>query len=230
MTFGLSHIPDNISTRMEQTVEDLLLVISEVKNNANEAERAFTKLYRRYAQFLKNAVASHAKFKGIHDEELVDSILNNVFYEVYADPLKFSFDEKNHKSEDTAFKAWLSQIARYEFSDLLKASITYSSIQGHTIDEGMIERFAEISVGEEFLSDNRKALDKALSTLSDRNRHILITCFDYFEDGKNTPSDVLDSLCEYWGTTKPNIRQAKKRSLEKVKNYLEKTVKLRAIK
>jgi len=215
---------------MEQSVEDLLLVISEQEIDVDGAKKAFTELYRKYAIFLNSAVAMHAKSKGVYDKNLVDNVVNNVFFEVHAHPLNFVFDEERHKSEEFAFKAWISQIARNEFSDLLRNSITYSTIQGHTIDDGIIERFAEIEVEEEILSDNRKALDKALSMLSDRDKHILLTCFDYYEDGKNTPSEVLNSLCEYWGTTKPNIRQVKKRSLEKVKSYLEKAVNLKAIK
>jgi RNA polymerase sigma factor (sigma-70 family) len=149
------------------------------------------------------------------------SIISNVFLEVYENPLSFNYDNMKHQSEESAFKAWIYIIARNEFADLMRHSIKFTEIHTLRVEDDLIERYADVDIEEEIVSGNRKLLDSALSVLSERECHILLTCFDYFEDGKNTPSDVLDYLCEYWGTTRDNVRQIKKRSLDKVRLRLE---------
>ncbi len=70
----------------------------------------------------------------------------------------------------------------------------------------------------------------ALDSLGDRDREILSTLYLYFEEGKKTPSSVLDTICEIHGTTKDNIRQIKKRSEEKIVAYFSKYTQLKPIK
>lgn len=203
------------------SIEDLLLIISDQKENKERSQDGFIELYRRYSEDLTQAVAGYLKSKGIYNVEMHKSIISNVFLEVYENPLSFKYDNKKHKSEESAFKAWIYIIARNEFADLIRHSIKFTEIHTLGIENDLIERYADVDIEEEIVSGNRKLLDSALSVLSERECHILLTCFDYFEDGKNTPSDVLDYLCEYWGTTRDNVRQIKKRSLDKVRLRLE---------
>jgi len=203
------------------SIEDLLLIISDQKENKERSQEGFIELYRRYSDNLTQAVAGYLKSKDIYNDEMHKSIISNVFLEVYENPLSFNYDNKKHQSEESAFKAWIYVIARNEFADLMRHSIKFTEIHTFGIENDLIERYAEVDMEEEIVSGNRKLLDSALSVLSDRECHILLTCFDYFEDGKNTPSDVLDYLCEYWGTTRDNVRQIKKRSLDKVRLRLE---------
>jgi len=218
----MSHISDNYYGEMNDlSIEDLLLIISDQKEDKESSQDGFIELYRRYSKDLTRAVAGFLKSKGIYNDELHKSIISNVFLEVYENPLSFNYDDKSHQSEESAFKAWLYIIARNEFSDLMRQSIKYTETHTLGIENDLIERYAEVDVEEGLVSGNRKLLDSALSVLSERECHILLSCFDYYEDGKNTPSDVLDYLCEYWGTTRDNVRQIKKRSLDKVRFRLE---------
>jgi len=203
------------------SIEDLLLIISDQKENKERSQDGFIELYRRYSEDLTQAVAGYLKSKGIYNDEMHKSIISNVFLEVYENPLSFNYDNKKHQSEESAFKAWIYIIARNEFADLMRHSIKFTETHTLGIENDLIERYADVDIEEEIVSGNRKLLDSALSVLSERECHILLTCFDYFEDGKNTPSDVLDYLCEYWGTTRDNVRQIKKRSLDKVRLRLE---------
>lgn len=213
----------------ELSTEELLLHISEKESDLEMAHACFSKLYHRFAEFLYIALIGHAKSKGINNKEFVDTALSNTFNEIFLKPLGFSYDPKKHNSEDTAFKAWISTIARNEFNDLLKNSLQ-SLVSVKTVDSEFIEEFAELSIDEEYLSENRKMLDKALEILKDREKHILLTCYDYYMEGKNTPSEVLDYLCEYWGTTRDNVRQIKKRSLDKVEKQLSSLINLKVVK
>jgi len=202
-----------------KSTEELLLYISEKDSDLKMAHSCFTELYHRFSEFLNVALIGHAKSKGIFHKEFTETALMNTFNEIFLKPLNFSYDSKKHNSEDTAFQAWICTIARNQFNELLKNSL-YSSISIGTIETDCIEDIADVAVGEEFISENRTLLNKALDVLKERDKHILLTCYDYYIEGKNTPSEVLHYLCEYWGTTPDNVRQIKKRSLDKVKKQL----------
>jgi RNA polymerase sigma factor (sigma-70 family) len=199
----------------ELSVEELLLIISEKESDESEAHKAFTILYRRFSEFLLSAVNRQLASKGIYNKELAEDTVTNTFYEVYLNPLSFKFDTDTHNSEERAFKAWLSVIARNEWADIVRAAIKTASMNVLTDNGELNDTFVEL-----VLSKNRKLLDNALAGLTDRERDILLTCYDYHEEDKYTPSEVLDALCEIWGTTRPNVRQLKKRALDKVKAYI----------
>jgi RNA polymerase sigma factor (sigma-70 family) len=203
------------------TVEDLLLNISDHETDRAKAETSFSELYWRFSEKLEGSVRGHLKSKGMYNPDLINTIVSNVFNEVFLKPLNFTYDKNQDQSEETKFRAWLYRIARNVFADLMSASIQYTSRNVVGIDDDLVERYAEIAIEEEALKGNREMLEKAMSILSERERHILLACYDYYEEGKNTPSEVLDMLCEYWGTTRENVRQIKKRSLDKVKKQLE---------
>src|SRR5690606_40598801 len=81
-----------------------------------------------------------------------------------------------------------------------------------------------------FTNVNFKVLDEALNMLSERDRHILLTLYLYYEEGKNTPSDVLKMLCKIYDTTPVNIRKIKERSEKKIVEYFSKHTQLTPLK
>ena len=63
--------------------------------------------------------------------------------------------------------------------------------------------------------------EKALQTLSERDRNILTT-YLMFEDGnRNLPSSEIQRLSDMWNTHPDSMRQIKKRSLAKVEMYIK---------
>jgi DNA-directed RNA polymerase specialized sigma24 family protein len=211
------------------TVEELLLIISDKEKDLEQSNKAFSTLYYRYSIFLNSAVINQLKSKGIYDKTFVDTIASNVFVEVFSNPLNFSYNEKDHQTEDIAFKAWICRIARFEFADILRESIKFNKMNLLSRDGILQDQTENFTDDMDIISNNRKLLDKSLECLSDREKHVLLACYDYYEDGKNTPSEVLDMLCQYWGTTRDNVRQIRKRALDKVKAYLNNSIKLKGI-
>lgn len=218
----LSHYLDYLDDFMKDlTVEELLLIISEYINDPEKANKAFSELYWRFSERLTRSVRGILKSKGIYSPDLVEYAVSNTFMEVFKKPLGFNYDSEKHSSEVSAFKGYLYVIARNEIMDLMKKSIHNSDLHAIGIEDEVIENMAEIDVEMEVLSGNRLLLEKALSVLSDREKAILLAHFDCYEEGKNTPSETLNIICEYWGTTRDNARQIKHRSLKKVKQRLE---------
>ncbi|RZK38019.1 MAG: sigma-70 family RNA polymerase sigma factor [Pedobacter sp.] len=208
----------------KEEIEDILLVISDRSDNEKEAVEAFAALYRGYSKFLYSVVSASLKQRGIYDEHLADTVLNNTFFIVYEKPLSFSFP--SDASGDQKFKAWLATVAKNELKRLLLEfydnTVQMDVLASEPVDEGIPD--------DVFDSVNYKILDGALSALSERDRHILMTLYLYHEKDKNTPSNVYSMLCKMYNTTNANIRKIKERSEKKIVEYFSKYSQLTPLK
>ena len=207
-------------------IEETLLLISERSNDEGAALAAFKNLYKNYSKFLNTVISGALKNSGIYDEHILNTVMNNTFYKLYEDPLTFSFPK--NIEDDKTFKAWLSVVARNELKRLLKEYYhNNSSLEEIGIEPAIISEELSLEV---FESANIKILNDALNTLSERDRHILLTIYLYYEEGKNTPSETLDLLCEMYGTTKVNIRNIRERSEKKIIDYFSQHTQLKPLK
>ena len=208
-------------------LEDLLLNISFKEEERVLAEESFSKIYREYSQYLMNVIVSNLKGMGVYDEELAQVVLNNTFLTVYEKPLIFSVP--SGAEDDKCFKAWISKISKNE---LLSQIEKVTDKEKRFSDLNLQEVDLELEEVEDdfFESANHRLLKDALNTLSERDREILRAHYLYHEEGKNMPSDVLDKLCLLYSTTKPNIRQIRKRSEEKIIAYMTKNSQLKPLK
>lgn len=209
-----------------EEIENILLIISEKSNDEDSAVAVFTTLYHGYSKFLNSVISSVLKNSGIYDEQILNTVVNNTFYKLYENPLIFSFPEK--AVDDKGFKAWLSKVAKNEFKRLLDEYYKDTISLEKMSSEPAIES-EELAV-EIYTNVNFKTLDDALNMLSERDRHILLTLYLYYEEGKNTPSDVLNILCKMYDTTKPNIRKIKERCEKKIVEYFSKHTQLTPLK
>ena len=207
-------------------IEETLLLISERSNDEGAALAAFKNLYKNYSKFLNTVISGALRNSGIYDEHILNTVMNNTFYKLYEDPLTFSFPK--NIEDDKTFKAWLSVVARNELKRLLKEYYhNNSSLEESGIESAIISEELSLEV---FESTNIKVLNDALNTLSERDRHILLTIYLYYEEGKNTPSETLDLLCEMYGTTKVNIRKIRERSEKKIIDYFSQHTQLKPLK
>lgn len=219
----------------KEEVEDLLLYISDKKSDLEAANKAFAVLYKRFGEFIFNVVKKTIFFNTEKDNsDFANTVCNNTFLEVYDKPLNFSYNPKKHKSQDNAFKVYLAVISKNEKNDLLRESLDYSDRQLKIID-GDDDLFEPSITDEEYdkiiekLSINHSLLEEALATLSERDRYILLTYYDNFEKGKNTPSKVLNDVEKFYGTTRDNIRMIRNRVKKKLIKYIESRSNLKAI-
>lgn len=200
-----------------EELEEILLTISYKEEDNQEALKAFETLYRNYSKILSSIVKVSLKNMGIYDEQLYKSIMNNVFHTIFEKPLSFTVP-KNAKN-DNCFKAWLSVIAKNEFKSLIKEY--YGKEDSLNENEDYVSEVSESGINH-LKSKNMKLMDEALNTLSERDKHIMTTLYNYHEEGRKTPSDVLDYLCKLHSTTKINIRKIKERSEKKIIEFFAK--------
>ncbi|MDM1350928.1 sigma-70 family RNA polymerase sigma factor [Myroides marinus] len=213
------------------TIEELKKKIDFIKKKADNeklAHLAFTDLYQSYGKLIYSIINSQVTQMGLYDKDLVETIHTNTFIIMYEKMSTFSLpdDSKN----DGYFKAWLSTIARNEF---LKTRRTTNKIVKTVSDEELNQNILFISEAindDLYESINYKLLHDALEQFSIRDREILLTIYNFYEEGKNTPTEVLDELCKIHNTTKMNIRKIKSRCEQKIIEYFEKHSTLKPIK
>lgn len=218
----------------ELDIEELLLIISEKNENIKEAENAFILLHNEFSKFIYNYLLKYLPITD-NKEEIASTIKNDVLLNIWEKPLKFNFDSNKFKTQKDAFNVWIAKIARNKMIDTIDEIYTRKNKVKLYLDDD--EKYFEpicsddeINMIEQVLSINRKHLDAALKTLSERDRSILLTFYEYFEEGRDSPTDVLDRLEVWHNTTRGNIRVVRMRALKKIVKYFSENTHLRPVK
>jgi RNA polymerase sigma factor (sigma-70 family) len=146
------------------------------------------------------------------------SIMKNVFYDVY---LEQEEKEKSKQRKEEGYNEYGSHLLEIK-----------SNLQKFTEEEynGFLEELEEdesnmssttISNTEEVDSHNVQIVRDYLETLSERDRDIIRTVYNYYAEGKNTPTEVLDELVNRWSTSKSNIRMILKKFNDSIGQKIE---------
>lgn len=214
---------------VDETDEDLLVIIS-MKDDEKSSNLAFNEFHRRFKRFIFGmAIKVTANLP--NSEELRDAVYQNTLINVnqYCDSFS-SEGEMDPKKVRRRIHGWLVKIAKIELLALLRdreAVIDPEGLGDNYFDS--IDQEAEET--DDQISYNEEIIRKALSPLKDRDQHVFMTYWLYYEPGeksqaKNLPPEILEELAAKYETTSANIRQIIGRSKKKVFAYLEDNYKL----
>jgi RNA polymerase sigma factor (sigma-70 family) len=203
-----------------EALADLFLSMAMKDDDRQEAERAFTEFYDCYKNYLFTVVKNVCQSWETYGDELIQAVHENTFLTVYEKAESFMIiEDLPFERQELRMKAWLGKIAYREMLLLLRKFKDEKERIDYHDDLSFLEQREEADnsqVNEEIL-----LVEKALRTLSDRDRHILIT-YMMFEDGnKQLPKPEIQRLAEIWDVLPDNMRQIKKRSIAKIKQYIE---------
>jgi len=208
-------------------LEEIFLSFAYKDDDVKKAYSAFDQLYKEYSKFLYSVVRKNLFKMEVSDEEVVGTVVSNVFLTLYEKP-PMNFEAKIGNSVDASFKAYLSKVAKNETLHLFKDYYKTNLVLQEDIKESVFE---DTEIEENIIiSVNQKTMIDALNTLNERDREILLTLYLYYEEGKKTPTPVLNMICERFGTTKDNIRQIKRRSEAKILQHFSKYSQLKPVK
>lgn len=198
-------------------IEDILMNFSYKEEFRSNAEESFIIFYREYSKYLYKVVIEAKKKYPFLRHDIIDDIVNNTFLKIYENPLLFKIDESHSDLNiDARLKAYLSTIAKNNLKDLLNTEIKENHLKIIDDDENVFDP-PEIETDENIsLSQMRIILDEVLNTFKERDKAILLTLYEFYEEGKNTPSETLDWLCEVHKTTRDNIKAIKSRCNKKI--------------
>lgn len=196
-------------TYISYSDEDLFVMMSFREENEMEAQAAFRIFYDRYKDFLWSLCYRVCQ----NDEELAKDVFMNTMMAVYQNSHTYNVS----KSKVTT---WMSNIAKHEMFDLLDV-LKEKRIGEKTfvpLDDNLV--IPDIKDDTNIETPEKKALNEALQTLSEKERDVLLTYMMYQDGNKHLPDEVTKLLCERYGTTSVNLRKIKQRTLEKVKTHI----------
>lgn len=203
-----------------EALADLFLAMAMKDEDRQNAEKAFTEFYNRYKSFLFTVIKKACKSWEIYGDELIKTVFENTLLTVFDKAETFlTLDDIPFERQEKRMKAWLSQIAKNEMLQLLRQ---------YRIDKDKVEFTDDLSFVEwmedetgEIISDDILLAEKALQTLSERDRNILVTYLMYEDGNKKLPSSEIQKLADMWGVLPDNMRQIKKRSLAKLEIFIK---------
>lgn len=167
------------------------------------------KYYDRYKDFLWSLCYKVCQ----NDEELAKDVFMNTMMAVYQ-------NSHTYNASKSKVTTWMSNIAKHEMFDLLDV-LKEKRIGEKTfvpLDDNLV--VPDIKDDTNIETPEKKALNEALQTLSEKERDVLLTYMMYQDGNKHLPDEVTKLLCERYGTTSVNLRKIKQRTLEKVKTHI----------
>ena len=215
---------DKASPLMNESDEDLLVIIS-MKDDIDSSNLGFEEFHRRFKRFIYG-MAIKVTSNLPNSDELRDAVFQNTLINVHKYCDSFSNEgESDPEIVKRKIHGWLAKIAKNELLSLLRGQ--ESIVDPEELNNAVS---GEDKVNDEEVSDelsyNEQIVGEALKLLKDRDQHVFMTYWLYYEMGggsqaKNLPTEVLEELAAKYETTPENIRQIISRSKKKVFEYLE---------
>ena len=203
-----------------EALAELFLTMAMKEDNRLDAEKAFSVFHKCYKNYLYTIVKNACQSWKMYGEELTEAVFDNTLLTVYAKAESFMVIEGiPFEHQEKRMKSWLGIIAKNEMLQLLRQFKVDKDKIEYTDD---LTSFLNIEEETEHQATSDYLLaEKALQTLSERDRNILTT-YLMFEDGnRNLPSIEIQRLADMWNIHPDNMRQIKKRSLAKVELYIK---------
>lgn len=210
-----------VAEMQKEPIENLFLLMAMKDEDATSAELAFNEFYRRYKDYLYTVCKKACSSWSVYGSDLHEAVFQHTILKVYERAETFIEVETlpDDKAKERRTKAWLGKIASNELEQILRKS-------DKNID--FTDNLPEVSLTDSENKDDsietieHILLNRALASLKERERDILITYMRYDDGNKKLPPEEIDRLCEHWQVLQDNLRQIKSRAMKKVKEYINK--------
>jgi len=201
---------------------DLLAYMAMAGEDPAAAREAWAEFYRRHAGYLQ-AVCERAYGGGLGGDLGVGDLVAETFRRAFDRAQQFSArDVECPELLRRRVRAWLGRIAQRLFQDALRSRRRLEQIHVEPDVWDRIPAPAPLPVP----SPGKLALVRqALQQLSDRERCVLRVTFQWYHPGQarqRLPDDVVADLAEALETTPENLRQIRRRALEKIRAFMAK--------
>ncbi|MEQ8472554.1 MAG: hypothetical protein RIC35_15290 [Marinoscillum sp.] len=176
-----------------------------------ESREALTVLYERYKKPLYKMLFKILSKHGVQSGQVVD-LVTDTFHKISVDKLEC---RQLTGGSENSFLYWLTTIAKNLYYGILNDQLEKNSrLQ---IAYNAPEEQDEIEYEEEaFLYPNEEIIVDYVQNLQERDREILLSYFDYYEEGKYTPTEIMSELALRHKTSVDYIRNVRNRLKKRV--------------
>lgn len=202
------------------------------KNAQEDAEDlvmdTFNKVYENAGSFKKRKLVDKQRRRSAV-LSWMKTIMKNVFYDLYLDDdIKDRIKKEKNGIDDNSSEHILpakKKVLKDHFNDEHDDFINELELEEN--QKGSVELDGANTELESF---NENVVYDYLQTLSERDADIVRTVYNYYVEGKNTPTEVLDDLDSRWGTSESNRRMILKKFRDTVEQNISLNLKLRVSK
>ena len=198
-------------------------------NDRTWAEAAFREFYDRHKYYLWNACEKVCGNMGC--QPWAEDALAETFERAFKAAAKFKPVPCPREDEDHIVKGWLGTIATNWVCDRRRKSKledTYcEELWAKLADPAQTDPGdTQAPSGEPSPTalEERRLLDEAMESLTEREAHILRVTGQYHRIGQpfqRLPEDVVEELAETFNTTPENLRKIRERARKKVRQYMD---------
>lgn len=200
-------------------------IIEGIKTAKNEKELRFfqNQFFFKYRSYIYRGAVQMCLY--FHDtDQLALDITQQTFILAFRKLIDFDFSsECDMQKGELLIKAWLGKISNNCFNkeyNRRKGFVYFDDLMNETdvSDSDIFESLygdESIDVPNEF----RLKLNMVLSSLTDEQKHIILTYADEgcINNNLHLSKQNMEMLCQIYQTSSANIRQIKKRTLDKIK-------------
>jgi RNA polymerase sigma factor (sigma-70 family) len=209
----------------QETDADLLVFMSMRESEAEEAvaRDAWAEFHRRHVEYVHHVCTRFRKILG--GDAGVCDLVQDTLQRVYEKADQF---DPEGVAEPAALRlrvrAWMGRIAHNLLCSKLRAD---NRLPTQFLDQDQWQDVRQASQSGDNAADvptSKTLYQRALETLTEREREVLRLYGLYFRLGKvnqKLPDGVAETAATRLGTTPENLRQLKKRSLEKIAAFIQ---------
>jgi RNA polymerase sigma factor (sigma-70 family) len=203
-----------------------LLVFMSIRDEDPLAARdAWAEFYERHVEYL-HGVCWHAYGDFLQGETSVGDLVAETFRRAFDRAGSFSCEDATGPDETRRrVRAWLGRIAQRLFQDLLRGRGRVRVVHFEP------EIWAQIPEPDPAMPADDPAVERvreALDQLPERERLVLRVTFQWYRPGRRhqrLPNDVVEELATTLQTTPENLRQIRRRALERIRRCLNEPAK-----
>lgn len=209
----------------EYNSEDLLVIISMVKDEPEEAKLAFYELVERhrvelvrYCTSMCNTESSSNKNQVIFDVGDAKDIVWNAFYQIKKSPENFDLKKANTTNIEKAVEAYLKGIVRTEFKKKYFGEEKIEVEYNYEVDsspDGILMPTRNV------LSTMSNEVEQALMGLTIKEREIFLAYAEFCPNDEYIPRAISKLLQEKLNVAESTLRVYKKRAKKKIIERLE---------
>jgi len=204
---------------------ELLVFMSMQDDDPAAAKEAWAEFYERHAEYL-HAVCWNAYGTLLHGDTSVADLVADTFRRAFERAGQFVCDLTGDEDDVRRLvRAWLGRIAQRLAQDVLRGR---ARLKLQHFEPEIWDRIPAADAAVDPADPRVERVREALDQLNDREQLVIRVTFQWYRSGQEhqrLPNDVADELAATLRTTPENLRQIRRRALEKIRRYLAAPVK-----